>query len=204
MVRWQRLLIGLIGLMVLASSDRSAIAQSSPSEPASTPAQEVPEPPDSTEVPSLPTEPLQNYTLPANFSLQIPQDWSADGTEAERRAVITNYSPDRPEGNAPQPTDIRTEVMLVSEHPDEFVDREVATIISQEYPVRRYTTVEVNERTALRLWVTDLPQTYAHQIITYVGYGSDGTAKIVTSYNTQSIEIDLQIEQVHDSFERMF
>ena len=204
MVLWQRLMIGLLGLVLLSSSDRPALAQTSSPDPASTPDSEVLESPAPNEVPSVPTENLQNYTLPQSFSLQIPQDWNADGTEAEGRATITNYSPDRPEGDVPQSTDIKTEVILVSEPPNEFVDREIATIISQEYPVRRYTTVEVNERTALRLWVSDLPQAYANQIITFVGYGSEGTAKIVTSYNTQSPEIDFQIEQVHDSFERMF
>ncbi|MEO1300354.1 MAG: hypothetical protein AAFW75_32210, partial [Cyanobacteria bacterium J06636_16] len=93
MVLGQQLMVNLVGLMLLLGSDRLAIAQSPP-EPVSTPEQEVIESPEQpTEVPQVLTENLQNYTLPASFSLQIPQDWSADGAEAERRAVITNYSP---------------------------------------------------------------------------------------------------------------
>lgn len=193
---------GLVGLGLLACSSGLALAQSSQPETGPTPEQELPNPADEV-TPSL-VENLQTYTLPESFSLDIPEGWIAEGTEAERSAVITNYSPDRPEGDIAQTTDIKTEVTLVNEPPDSFVDREITALIDQEYPVRRYTSVEVDERTALRLWVSDLPSEYAHQIITFVGYASYGTAMIVTSYNTYSIETDILIEQIHDSFELVF
>ena len=197
----QWMVCGLMGLGLSASVSSMALAQSSQSEPLPASGQEVPAEGEAT---PIPVESFQTYTLPDNFSLDIPEGWSTESLATERRAVITNYSPDRLEGNAAQLTDIKTEVTLVDEHPDSFVDREITAIIDQAYPVRRYTSVEVNERTALRLWVSDLPQEYANQIITFVGYGDYGTAMIVSYYNTFSIETDILIEQIHDSFELVF
>lgn len=158
----------------------------------------------SNEITPAPVANLQTYTLPNTFSLQIPQDWTAAGTEVDRFAVITNYSVNRPEGDTTQPSDIKTEVRFVGELPDTFVDRELTSIIEENYTVQRYGTVKVNEHTGLRLWIANSPLDYTHQIITFVGYNS-GTVKIVTHYNAaareSAVETEILIEQVHDSFE---
>ncbi|MEO0987385.1 MAG: PsbP-related protein [Cyanobacteria bacterium J06639_14] len=204
MMMRQWIVTSVLGFGLGAGSASMAMAQSSPSDVVSPSSPAVPATPAPEGTTSAPTETLQEYTLPQNFSFQIPQDWNAEGTETDRFAVITNYNSDRPEGDTPQPADIRTEVMLVDEHPSTFVDREVTAIIDQAYRVHRYTTVEVDELTALRLWISDLPLEYSYQIITFVGYASYGTARIVTYYNTQSEETDRLIEQIHDSFELVF
>ncbi|MBE7380386.1 MAG: hypothetical protein F6J95_003115 [Leptolyngbya sp. SIO1E4] len=200
----------LMGWGLLACSSGWAIAQMPPAEPE--PMIE-PTPPSSVDEESpAAADDLQTYTLPRNFSLQIPEEWTAEGAETERSAVITSYDPERLEVNAPQPTDIRTEITFVEEHPDSFVDREIAAIVEQEYPVQRYLPVKINDRTGLRLWVADLPLDYTHQIITFVGYASYGTAMIVTYYNGPAdaaetdalIETEALIEQVHNSFELLF
>lgn len=196
----QWLIKGALGLGLFSVIASSAIAQ-------------TPEPTDTSETPIAPatldtsaTTPnlLQTYTLEQNFALQIPDNWVGSGTEAERTAILTNYEPERAEGETPQATDIKTEVKFVDEHPDTFVQQELAKIIEQAYPVQRYTPLKVNDRTALRLWIAGLPDTYANQIVTFVGYASYGTAMIVTSYNDNSPETQTLIEQVHNSFELKF
>lgn len=144
----------------------------------------------------------QSYTLPQAFALTIPNDWITDATETERSAVFTNYDPgSRPEAGAPQPEDIKTAVVRVEENPDTFVSRELASIIDNGYQVRRYRTVTVNNQTALRLWIGDLPLDYPRQMITFIGYGQYGTAMIVTYYDTPTADAEPMIEQVHNSFE---
>lgn len=205
---------GALGLGLLSMIASSAIAQTPEPAPTSEPIDssesvETSEPlaaPESTDssvaTPSL----LQTYTLERSFALQIPEDWVGSGTEAERTAILTNYALERAEGETPQATDIKTEVRFVSEHPDTFVQQELAKMIEQAYPVKRYTPIKVNDRTALRLWIAGLPDTdaYANQIVTFVGYASYGTAMIVTSYNDNSPETQTLIEQVHNSFELKF
>ncbi|NER79038.1 MAG: hypothetical protein F6K42_05550 [Leptolyngbya sp. SIO1D8] len=208
-------LIGsLMGLGLFVGSSVEAIAQTPSPEPETVPEETFPEetvpeetPPDTDSLEATPqssAEDFQTYTLPSSFSLQIPAAWIAEGTEAERSAVITNYNPERTGEDLPQPTDIRTEIMFIDEHPDSFVNREIAAIIEQEYPVRRYLPVKVNDRTGFRIWVSDLPSEYTRQIITFVGYASYGTAMIVTYYNADSMETEALIEEVHDSFELLF
>jgi len=205
MSRQQGIASGLGGLLVLMGSVAAiahplpigAIAQAEPSSPAAT---ETPEAATET----VPETGFRLYTLPESFAIQIPEDWLAVGGEGDRTAVITSYRPDRAEGDAPQPADLHTEITLFGEHPDIVVDREIEALIEQAYPVQRYRPVRVNDRTALRLWIAEPPTAYDYQIITFVGYASYGTARIVTQYNAATPETEALIEQVHDSFELVF
>lgn len=159
--------------------------------------------------PTVPTaettvENFQTHTLVDTFSIRIPQNWIFADDYSDRSATITNYNLDRLASSAPHPNDVKTEVTWITEFPDTFVERELEALIAQNYPIRRYTTVEVDGQTALRLWVSDLPTGYSEQLITFIGYEDVGTAKIVTSHNAYSLERDVLIEQIHDSFELAF
>ncbi len=151
-----------------------------------------------------PDVPLETYTLEGSFALQVPTDWVAEGHAEERHAVVTNYPADRVATTEPQATDIKTEIFVVDEPPDTFVQAELAKMIQAAYPVQRYVPVKVNDRTAIRLWVVGLPDGYSRQMITFVGYASYGTAMIVTSYNSNTPATEALIEQVHNSFELRF
>lgn len=143
---------------------------------------------------------LNVYTLPGNFSLSIPSDWITRELTTERQVVVTNYDPTRAPNTAVDPSDIKTEALMVDDLPEQYVGQELARLIEHNYPVQRYTTVNVNGHTGLRLWVNHLPLDYTRQMITFVGYPT-GTVKVVTHYNLATPETEALIEQVHNSLE---
>jgi hypothetical protein len=144
---------------------------------------------------------FETFTLEDVFAIDVPQGWQVEGLAPERSAVITNYSGDRPADTASDLTDIKTEVTLVPESPGTFVDRELDALIQSGYIIDQFGMTTVKGNTAFRVWLIDLPQDYTHQIITFVGYDQDRTAKIVSSYNDPSpTNVDLILE-IHRSFE---
>ncbi|NJN20984.1 MAG: hypothetical protein HC812_07065 [Leptolyngbya sp. RL_3_1] len=149
--------------------------------------------------PPLP-EGFKTYSLPGVFSIQVPEAWVAEGSEEDRYAVITNFEGDR-EGT---PEDLKTEVWFTEETADAAVNNAIQDIISNGYAVSRYRPVEVNQLRALRLWLVDLPLDYPNQVITYIGYGTYGTAILVTHYQARDNETTALIEQIHDSFGLLF
>jgi hypothetical protein len=153
--------------------------------------------------PDLP-DAFQTYVLPRAFSLEIPEGWVAQGVESDRYAVITNYEANRPAQTEPQAQDVKTEVWLVGERPDTFVNRSIQEIVEKNYVVSNYRAVVVDDLPALRVWMSDLPLEYPYQIVTYVGYASYGTAMIVTHYATPTAETEALIQQVHNSFTLAF
>ncbi len=142
------------------------------------------------------------YTLPGSFSIQVPEAWVATGSEADRYAVITNFASDL--DRAPQPSDIKTEVWFTSETADTAVNQSIQAIIDNGYAVNRYRQVDVSELRALRLWLVELPLDYPNQLITYIGYGTYGTAILITHYQTRDDETTALAEQIHDSFSLLF
>ncbi|MGD1904410.1 MAG: hypothetical protein ACFB0C_00275 [Leptolyngbyaceae cyanobacterium] len=143
---------------------------------------------------------FKTYTLPGTFSIQVPETWFASGSEAERYAVITNFEGDR----EPQPEDIKTEIWFTEETADTAVNRSIQDIINNGYAVNSYRQVDVNELRALRLWLVDLPLDYPNQLITYIGYGSYGTAILITHYNQEDEATTALVAQIHDSFGLLF
>lgn len=159
-----------------------------------------------TTAPAVPAG-FRTYVLPEAFSLQIPSHWQqATAQPAERYAILTSAASEDAgaDDNVPAEEVIRTEVRLLSEPPETAVNAAIEEIIANQYEVARYGPVTVNDLPALRLWLTDLPLAYSHQIITYIGYGSYGTAVIVSQYNSPTPETETLIQQVHDSFTPVF
>lgn len=137
------------------------------------------------------------YVLPDTFALQMPATWFAEGAEAEGYAVITSYQTD----SKPAPTDVRTEVTLVNEPPETYVDREIDGLVAQKYVIDRFRLASVQGNQAFRVWIVDAPGEFTHQIITFVGYENGSTAKIVSYYNDDSPTTVDTIMQMHRSFE---
>jgi hypothetical protein len=149
--------------------------------------------------PPLP-EGFKTYTLPGTFSIQVPETWVATGSETDRYAVITSFEGDRD----PQPGDIKTEVWFTAETADTAVNRSIQAIIDNGYAVSKYSQVDVNELRALRLWLVELPLDYPNQLITYIGYGTYGTAILVTHYHERDETTLALVAQIHDSFGLLF
>ena len=141
---------------------------------------------------------FETYTLPTQFSIEIPSGWFVEGAELEGFALITSY---RPDSEVPQPTDVKTEVTLVSEPPETYVDREIDALIQQEYVIDRFGIASVKGNEAFRVWIIEIPGDFANQVITFVGYENGRTAKIVSHYNDDSSTTKDTILQIHRSFD---
>jgi hypothetical protein len=185
-------------LLVSLGWSWSAIAQAPSSQPSpdqsSTP---VPENPP-TKQDSLT---LQTYTLPNVFSIEIPPTWFTTGDAAAGSATLTSYPLDRTASTSPQTTDIQTDILIVSESPDTYVDREISTLLSQDPWIETYGSAVVDNQTAIRIWLrsSTLPN-YSQQVITFVGYGDRGTVKLVSYYNDPAPATRELIASVHRSF----
>ncbi|WP_008314291.1 hypothetical protein [Leptolyngbya sp. PCC 6406] len=173
--------------------DRAEISPESAPEPA--PVASPSRPPVGTP-PPLP-EGFRTYVLPRAFSVHIPADWGSEGSEMERSAVITNYPTDR---TTPQPGDIKTEVQFLSESPNTAISRAVDAVVATGYTVTSYRFLPVNGILGLRLQLADVPLEYPYQFMTYIGYGSYGTAILVSYYHTDTPETRALLEQIHGSF----
>jgi hypothetical protein len=70
------------------------------------------------------------------------------------------------------------------------------------YNVASYDAVSIDNTTALRIWLTNLPEDLPNALMSYIGYPSH-TAVIVTYYNGQSTDVDNLISSIHQSFQRL-
>ncbi|ASC73958.1 hypothetical protein XM38_049320 [Halomicronema hongdechloris C2206] len=145
---------------------------------------------------------LQTHVEPGQFQLRFPLAWQVEQHQ-DGSISITNHGTDDPE-RASQATDVLTEVRLVQEHPQDYVPQAIETIAENGYQVIHYRPVVVDERSALRLWMAELPDDLANAMTTYVGYASYGTAVITSYYGEPTAEGEALIEQVHDSFQLVF
>lgn len=141
---------------------------------------------------------FETYTLPNAFSVQVPQGWFIEGKEAEGYALITSYGPD---SEATQMGDVKTEVNLVNEPPQTYVDRQIDDLIQQGYVIDRFGLASVQGNEAFRIWIIDVPGDFTNQVITFVGFESGKTAKIISYYNEDSATMTETIMQIHRSFE---
>lgn len=158
-------------------------------------AQDMPQPAQQTSEPAA-NEGIETYTVAAQFSLMIPAGWTTEMVESEGYAVITSYLP----GETIQPTDVRTEVSLVNEPPETYVDREINALVQQNYRIRNYGVAAVGGNQAFRLWIIDRPGDFTQQVITFVGEGNR-TSKIISYYNEDSPEAIAILMEMHQSFE---
>jgi hypothetical protein len=141
---------------------------------------------------------FETYTLPAQFSIEMPQGWYAQGVVDDGWAMITSY---QPESASPQAGDVKTEVFLVDEPPETYVDREIDSLIQAGYEIDRFGMASVNGSDAFRIWIIEMPGDFANQVITFVGFDDGRTAKIVSDYNDDSVATTDTILQIHRSFE---
>lgn len=127
------------------------------------------------------------------FTVGFPQSWAI--THAETDPYLTATAP------AGEPA-MTTEVSWYAEAPGQVVPTLLADIREKGYTMTRYDAVMVDGTTALRLWLTDLPEPgLPYSFITVVGY-SDATAILVSYYDTRSTDLDNLLSQIHQSFQR--
>ena len=192
--------IGTAGWLLLAIAHPLTAAAETEAETGAAPAETGVEPtaPAAGTQPPLP-EGFRTYTLPRAFAIHIPEAWVSEGTVEDRVAVITSYDPDR--SSDLQPGDIKTEVQFSEESPNTAISRAVDELVASGYTVTHYSFIEVNGILALRLQVADVPGDYPYQFITYIGYASYGTARVI-SHGVSEIDAETAalLAQIHGSF----
>ena len=150
---------------------------------------------------SLPEQPatpvdLASYTYEDLFSIGFPDGWQV--TEQAASPQLTALAPATEAATA-----MRTEVTWHEAPPREIVPQALQTIQDNGYTVARYDAINVDNTTALRIWLTDLPEAgLPNAFMTYVGY-PNATAVIVSYYGTQTSDLDNLLSGIHQSFQRL-
>ncbi|NJL47238.1 MAG: hypothetical protein HC929_06730 [Leptolyngbyaceae cyanobacterium SM2_5_2] len=197
---------GLLGAAVmLTGTVHPATAQSSPrvaaSEPTAQPTAQPDLEPSNESLPPQPSTPtvpidLASYAYEDLFAIGFPDGWQV--TEQSASPQVTALAP-ATAGTTP----MRTEVTWHEMPPREIVPQALQTIQSSGYTVARYDAINVDNTTALRIWLTDLPAAgLPNAFMTYVGY-QNATAVIVSYYGDPTTDLDNLLSGIHQSFERL-
>ena len=128
-----------------------------------------------------------------HFTVGFPQGWTI--THAEDSPLLKAQSPAEPT--------IITEISWYTEAPGQVFAALMADIQAEGHTVARYDAITMDGTTAIRLWLTDLPESEpTHAFLSVVGYGN-ATALLVSRYNARSHDLDNLLSQIHQSFRRM-
>lgn len=153
-----------------------------------------------TEPADAPVGSMKTVTYQDLFSIQVPETWET-AAEADLPLVITNFS--TAAANRPaQAEDIRTEITWIEKPPAEVVPQALQDIQGQGYEVADYGTLSIDGTTALRLWLTNRPESPSYAVMTYIGYDTT-TAVIISRFDTPTPEVERQLAALHESFSRL-
>ena len=144
------------------------------------------------------TTDYETYEEPGEFSIDYPVGWVVERTD-NNSVQITSYMP--ADFDLTQSEDIKTEVWLIPEDPAAVVDRALNNIEADGSALQNYTALVVDEQPALRLWLAERPLDFPNAIFTYVGYGNQETAVIISSYTASNPDAEAVIQRIHASFD---
>jgi hypothetical protein len=130
------------------------------------------------------------------FRIQYPQAWQVDQLGEDTIEIVSTE---------PDPTmDIHTKVQLLRENPDAVVNRSIDAFVAEEVLVRRYSLVRVDNQSGFRIWMGNHRDQQSgmqgNAIATFIGYGEDQTAVLLSQYSPDNPEAEELILQMHDSF----
>ncbi|MGG6239929.1 hypothetical protein ACQ4N7_14985 [Nodosilinea sp. AN01ver1] len=129
------------------------------------------------------------------FSIAFPVGWQVSA------------QPDAPQvvADSAGPTDslpaIRTEITWQEAPPQAVVGESLEAIRAKGYTVGRYDAVTIDGVTAVRLWLSEIPDGLPNAFVTYVGYPT-ATATITSYYGDTTSDIDPVLNAIHRSFAR--
>ncbi len=139
--------------------------------------------------------PLQAHTFENIFAIGLPPGWQINHQTTAPQFIATMPA-------TPTTPAIRTEVTWHNQPPRLVVAEDLQRIKTKGYTVARYDVVSIDKTSAVRVWLTDLPDGLPHALIAYVGY-DNATAVIVSYYGAQSPAVDTLINGIHQSFHRL-
>jgi len=181
----QLTLLGLmLGAATLTAGVPSALAQA----PAALVAAEA--------APAAPAIPeLETTRYEDLFSIAFPVGWQVNAQTDSPQVVADSAGAT---GSLPA---MRTEIVWQEAPPRAVVGESLSDIQAKGYTVSRYDAVTIDGVTALRLWLSDIPDGLPNAFITYVGYPT-ATATITSYYGDTSANLDPVLMAIHQSFAR--
>ncbi|WP_156119877.1 hypothetical protein [Leptolyngbya sp. KIOST-1] len=181
----QRTLLGLmLGVVTLAAAVPSAVAQAPDALAAAEAA------PATLAIPDLETTRYENL-----FSIAFPVGWQISaGPDAPQ--VVADSAGAR--GSLPA---MRTEITWQDAPPQVVVGESLNDIRARGYSVTRYDAATIDGVTAVRLWLSDIPDGLPNAFVTYVGYPT-ATAIITSYYGDTTANLDPVLMAIHQSFAR--
>lgn len=188
--RYRWLPLALLALAAPVSGQPSSLPVDSDAMPTEEPSSAAPDPETAGSEAALPG--FEAYQSD-RFQIQAP-----DGSMVTSSAGVTQIlGPDT--GDSPA---VSTEINWLEQPPDQVFPAALDSIDANGYAVLRYTAVVVDEVTALRLWLGNLPEPLTYATYTYVGY-EDETAIITSRYEEPSESLDSLIADFHGSFQAL-
>lgn len=177
--------------------------------PATDSSETEPAEPESLETETPETEPTEatsapdpadyaTYTLPDYFSIQYPEDWQAaapDGETEAPTAIITS-----PEAQTEGDFRAATEVTWLSAPPEEIVPAALKSLQDREAEVVRYRAINIDNTTALQIWLANEEGDLPYALMTYIGY--DGTTAVIVSHHSAPLA-ESTLMAMHQSFRRL-
>jgi hypothetical protein len=182
------------GLVAANDPSPAAVDPANPTDPA------APLPPEDATAPLA----LERYVYADLFSIGFPEGWQVTEQESSPQLTALAFSsPETGPETDPESALLRTEITWHTAPPQEIVPQALQTIQTNGYTVARYDAIKVDGTTALRLWLTDLPEEGKSQaFMSYVGY-PNATAVIVSYYRDRTPDLDNLLSGIHQSFQRV-
>ncbi|MEL6938457.1 MAG: hypothetical protein AAFO84_04620 [Cyanobacteria bacterium J06598_1] len=193
-----KLLVGLSVVLPGLLLSPGALAAGPTGEAVSAPAAESP-----AEVPA--TTPLiidesvdpvetANYS-DGTLSIDYPATWEISVDEAGDLAIdnASDVLLDR----------VETQLFRVASPPGPLVNANIDSFIEEGAAVSRYSSVEIDEQSALVMWLADRPdEELSSAIATFIGYG-DNTIMLFSRYAPENATAEDSILRLHSSFTKL-
>ncbi|MBE9158982.1 hypothetical protein IQ265_19390 [Nodosilinea sp. LEGE 06152] len=129
------------------------------------------------------------------FSIAFPAGWQVSAQPDAPQVVAESAGAT---GSLPA---MRTEITWQEAPPQTVVGQSLEAIRAKGYTVSRYDAITIDSVTAVRLWLSEIPDGLPNAFVTYVGYPT-ATATITSYYDDTSANIDPVLTAIHQSFAR--
>ncbi|MEL6470568.1 MAG: hypothetical protein AAFQ74_12640 [Cyanobacteria bacterium J06623_4] len=162
------------------------------------PAEEALPPPESLLSPDAAAVEMANYS-DGTMSIDYPATWQVEVNDSGIVAIEA-----APIAGSQQ---VITQVFRVDSPPGPLVDANINSFIEEGSAVSRYRSVEIDEQTALVMWLADRPDELSSAIATFIGYG-DETIFLFSRYSPDiadpsAVDIEESILRLHSSFSNL-
>lgn len=140
---------------------------------------------------------LAPYTYADLFSIGLPEGWQATEQTDAPQVILTNSG-----DNIPEAETARIEITWHNQPPQVVVAQLLNDLKAGGYQVSRYESEDIDNTTALNIWLSELPDDFPNAFMSYIGY-AETTAAVVSYYTASNSDLASLLVEVHQSFERL-